>query len=58
MGIAAQPADTALAAGEIETLDALIIGGGVSGIYQLQGLRQLAACGQLHRLVMHKAWPG
>ena len=41
MGIAEQPAGGAANAEQIETLDALIIGGGVSGIYQLQGLRQL-----------------
>ncbi len=41
MGIAEQPAGGAANAEQIETLDALIIGGGVSGIYQLQGLLQL-----------------
>ena len=40
MGIAEQPAGGAANAEQIETLDALIIGGGVSGIYQLQGLLQ------------------
>jgi cation diffusion facilitator CzcD-associated flavoprotein CzcO len=40
MGIAEQPGSTPTS-GEVEVLDALIIGGGVSGIYQLYGLRKI-----------------
>ncbi len=40
MGIAEQPGSTP-ASDEVEVLDALIIGGGVSGIYQLYGLRKI-----------------
>ncbi len=40
MGIAEQPGSTP-ATDEVEVLDALIIGGGVSGIYQLYGLRKI-----------------
>jgi cation diffusion facilitator CzcD-associated flavoprotein CzcO len=40
MGIAEQPGSTPTS-DEVEVLDALIIGGGVSGIYQLYGLRKI-----------------
>jgi cation diffusion facilitator CzcD-associated flavoprotein CzcO len=40
MGIAGQPGSTPTS-DEVEVLDALIIGGGVSGIYQLYGLRKI-----------------